>query len=94
MPDLRQKTIDVDVKSLKAAGGDGASLGENVLAEFTCCVTSQKADRDNDIWSRPVPLFDMQQALLLKHDPTQPVGKLLGIVERDDDKIVAKSRAA
>jgi hypothetical protein len=84
--DVRSKTVDLDAKALKTAGNDGAALGEGVIAEFTAVVTSRKEDRDFDVMEPSGAAFDMKQALLWAHDPNQPVGKLLGIVERDDEK--------
>ena len=88
--DVKQKTVDLDRTTLKAAGNDGASLGDGVLAEFTCVVTSSREDRDHDVLHAKGASLDPKQALLFNHDPAQPVGKLLGVVERDDEKIVAK----
>jgi len=88
--ELRTKTTELDAKSLKAKGDDGASLGDGEIAHLTCCVTSRNPDRDNDILEPSGATIDPKQALRFNHDPSQPVGKLLGVVERDDEKIVAK----
>jgi HK97 family phage major capsid protein/HK97 family phage prohead protease len=88
--DVKTKTIDIDAKALKAAGTDGASLGEGLAAEFTAIVTTNKEDRDYDILEPAGATLDTKMPLLWQHDPNQPIGKYLATVEHDSEKVVAK----
>jgi HK97 family phage major capsid protein/HK97 family phage prohead protease len=92
--DVRQKTTELESDRVKTVGNDGASLGEGIAAEFTAVVTTNKEDRDHDILEPSGAELDPAMPLLWQHDPTQPIGKYTGTVERDSEKLVAKYQVA
>lgn len=55
--------------------------------ELECILTSAKMDRDGDVLEPKGAILDMAMPLLLQHDPCQPIGKLMGVVSRNDDFI-------
>ncbi len=92
--DVKQKTIELDAAALKTIGNDGASLGEGIAAEFTAVVTTNKEDRDHDVLEPSGAVLDSKMPLLWQHDPAQPIGKYVGTVDQDSERLVAKYQVA
>ncbi|MBL8830296.1 MAG: phage major capsid protein [Planctomycetaceae bacterium] len=63
---------------------------EGTVLEFEAIVTSTRKDRDGDVLECKGCNVDPAAPLLWQHDPQQPIGKLLEVTERSNDKIVAK----
>ncbi len=71
-----------------------ASLPSGVCAEFTATITTTKKDRDADILESRGANVDPKMALLWQHNTAEPIGKLVEIVERSNDRIVCKFQIA
>ncbi len=74
------------IKSTATTKADG------VVLEFEAVVTSTRKDRDGDVLECRGCNVDPSAPLLWQHDPQQPIGKLLEVTERSNDKIVASLR--
>ncbi len=92
--DVRNKLFDVDVKSLKTIGDDGASLGEGIIARFDAVVTTNKEDRDHDVMEPSGATIDTKMPLLWQHDTSSPIGRYVETVSRDSEKIIARYEVA
>jgi hypothetical protein len=56
--------------------------------DFECVLTSTRKDRDGDVLESKGAELDLSMPLLWQHIPLQPIGKLVGLVSQDDQRIV------
>lgn len=79
--------------------GDAAAICKSVndndvpdgfLMTFDCTLTSCRRDRDGDILEPGGLKVDENMPLLWQHLPMQPIGRLLDVTEKSDDRIRAK----
>lgn len=82
-------TVELSAKDFQPAG-DGA----DVLGTFEAVISSTKRDRDADIMEARGANVDPRSPLLWQHDIKQPIGRLVEITHRDNDKIVGRFELA
>ncbi len=75
------KTFGVSVRK------DAAVLTKDSCLDFEGIATSKSKDRDGDILEPMGCTFDPQQSLLLHHNPTLPVGRLVTVVEQNNEHV-------
>src|SRR3990167_1220120 len=63
---------------------DGSALTAESILDFEGIATSKGKDRDGDVMEPIGAEFDPAQPLLLHHNPTLPVGKLVNTVEKSE----------
>lgn len=62
---------------------EGVELPPNTLMVFRHVITSNRKDRDGDVLRPEGATIDPKMLLLWQHIPTLPIGKMLGIAERN-----------
>lgn len=81
-----------DFKGMKVVGPHGdVELPKNTLMVFKHVLTSNRQDRDQDILHPKGASIDLKMLLLWQHVHTLPIGKMLGILEHTEKRIVAVS---
>jgi HK97 family phage prohead protease len=60
------------------------------IAELTACITNADTDRDGDVLLSSGAELDPLMPLLMFHDATRPIGKLVETVEHSDKRVVCK----
>ena len=69
-------------------------LPEGVIAQFDAVITTKAVDRDGDVLLPEGATLDQNMALLWQHDTNVPIGKFVGTVDRDSDRIVGRFQLA
>jgi HK97 family phage prohead protease len=63
---------------------------DGVVMVFDGVITTTKKDRDGDILESAGAVIDPACPLLWQHMPDEPIGKLVKVLSRDDDRIEAR----
>jgi len=86
--DTKVEDVYADFKSVAASLGlSGVELPKNTLSVFRNVLTTPRKDRDGDIMRTEGAYPDPNMLLLWQHIHTMPIGKMLGIVHHDDQKL-------
>src|SRR5262245_22324139 len=79
---MNRKQILASVKSVDSSPGS--------LCTFTCTATTSQRDRDGDILKSGGAVLDSRAPLLFNHDPSCPIGKVLGKTAHTADRLDVK----
>lgn len=81
-----KRTQDSSFISRSAVDG-----GDAFVLTYDTVLTSRDRDRDRDIVEPKGMVVDVNMPLLWQHIQLQPIGKMLGVLYRDDEQIVIKN---
>ena len=78
-------------KELKSFGvpqrKDTSALTKDACLDFEGVATSKNKDRDGDILEPMGAVFDPHQSLLLHHNPALPIGRMVQVVEQNNEHV-------
>lgn len=75
-------------------GNGAASLPTGVIMEFDAVITTTRKDRDGDVMEAKGANVDPRAPLLWQHDPDKPVGRMVDVTDRNNERIAAKFHLA
>lgn len=65
-------------------------LGDGILLEFDCVITTGRRDRDGDVLDPKGAMVDPKMPLLWQHMPYSPIGKMVKLLEQSEEKVTGR----
>jgi hypothetical protein len=81
----------LEAKGTPLLKADGEySLSEGSILDFDCTITSRRRDRDGDVLDPKGAIIDPKMPLLWQHLPFSPIGKMIKLLDQNEDKITGR----